>query len=66
MTAWSPLRHFLFRAMWIAAVASNVGTWMHTVGASWLLAGLAAGWRMSLSARLSARRSNRGRIGYVE
>ena len=42
MTAWSPLRHALFRAMWIAAVASNIGTWMHTVGASWLMTTLAA------------------------
>lgn len=40
--AWSPLRHSLFRAMWIASVASNIGTWMHTVGASWLMTTLDA------------------------
>jgi MFS family permease len=40
--AWSPLKHSLFRAMWIASVASNIGTWMHTVGASWLMTSLAA------------------------
>src|SRR5271155_4442939 len=40
--AWSPLRHSLFRAMWVASVASNIGTWMHTVGASWLMTTLAA------------------------
>ena len=40
-TAWSPLRHPLFRAMWIASVASNVGTWMHTVAAGWLMTRLA-------------------------
>lgn len=40
--AWSPLKHSLFRAMWIASVASNIGTWMHTVGASWLMTTLAA------------------------
>jgi MFS family permease len=28
--------------MWIASVASNIGTWMHTVGASWLMTMLAA------------------------
>jgi MFS family permease len=39
--AWSPLKHRLFRAMWIASVASNIGTWMHTVGASWLMTTLA-------------------------
>jgi MFS family permease len=27
----------LFRAIWIAAMASNIGTWMHTMGASWLM-----------------------------
>jgi MFS family permease len=27
--------------MWFASVASNVGTWMHTVGASWLMTTLA-------------------------
>jgi MFS family permease len=42
MKAWSPLKHSLFRAMWIASVASNIGTWMHTVGASWLMTTLAA------------------------
>jgi len=27
--------------MWVASVASNIGTWMHTVGASWLMTSLA-------------------------
>src|ERR1035438_6439285 len=35
--AWTPLRHGLFRAIWIAAMASNIGTWMNTMGASWLM-----------------------------
>jgi MFS family permease len=35
--AWLPLRRGLFRAIWIAAMASNIGTWMHTMGASWLM-----------------------------
>src|SRR5579862_4457520 len=39
--AWTPLKHPLFRAMWIASVVSNVGTWMHTVAASWLMTQLA-------------------------
>src|ERR687884_1800377 len=38
---WSPLRLALFRALWLAAVASNVGTWMHNVGAEWLMTTLA-------------------------
>jgi len=37
-SAWAPLRYFpIFRALWIAQFASNVGTWMQTVGAQWLL-----------------------------
>jgi len=27
----------LFRALWIATLVSNIGTWMQTVGAQWLL-----------------------------
>src|ERR687886_490988 len=38
---WSPLRLALFRALWLAAVASNVGTWMHNVGAEGLMTTLA-------------------------
>ncbi len=39
--AWTPLRHGIFRAMWMASVVSNVGTWMHTVAAAWLMTTLA-------------------------
>jgi MFS family permease len=39
-TAWSPLRQHLFRALWIAAVASNVGTWVEDVGEAWLMTSL--------------------------
>jgi MFS family permease len=38
--AWSPLRHPDFRALWIAQTVSNVGTWMQTVGAQWLIVSL--------------------------
>jgi MFS family permease len=37
---WSPLRQAVFRALWIAAVASNIGTWMQSVGAAWLMTSL--------------------------
>ncbi|CAB4599663.1 MAG: MFS transporter [Actinobacteria bacterium] len=33
---WSPLRVRLFRALWIASLVSNVGTYMHTVAAGWV------------------------------
>jgi hypothetical protein len=31
----------MFRALWIASLASNLGTWIQNVGAAWLLASLA-------------------------
>jgi MFS family permease len=40
-SAWVPLRQELFRSLWIASVVSNIGTWMHEVGASWLMTQLA-------------------------
>jgi len=36
-SAWAPLRIRLFRTLWLASLASNVGTWMQTVGAQWLV-----------------------------
>ncbi|MBC8057426.1 MAG: MFS transporter, partial [Rhizobiales bacterium] len=36
----SPLSFPIFRALWIATVISNVGTWMHDVGAGWLMTSL--------------------------
>jgi MFS family permease len=38
--AWAPLRHRVFRDLWIAQTVSNVGTWMQTVGAQWLIVSL--------------------------
>jgi MFS family permease len=40
-TALAPLRHRLFRMLWIAAFASNMGTWIQDVGAAWLMTSLA-------------------------
>ena len=39
-SAWSPLQHKVFRALWLATIASNIGTWMHDVGAGWLMTSL--------------------------
>ena len=39
-TVWQPLREPLFRAMWTAALVSNIGTWMQNVGAAWLMTSL--------------------------
>ncbi|MFH9353615.1 MFS transporter [Kitasatospora sp. NPDC017646] len=38
-SAWSPLRQRVFRDLWLAQFTSNVGSWMQTVGAQWLLLG---------------------------
>ena len=39
-SAWSPLSAPVFRALWIATVVSNVGTWMQNVGAAWFMMSL--------------------------
>ncbi|CAN5208982.1 MFS transporter [soil metagenome] len=36
----APLATPLFRALWIATIISNVGTWMNDVGSSWLMTSL--------------------------
>jgi MFS family permease len=38
---WSPLRNQVFRMLWLASIASNIGSWMHEVGAGWLMTSLA-------------------------
>jgi len=35
--AWAPFRHRWFAAMWSAQFVSNIGSWMQTVGAQWLM-----------------------------
>jgi len=37
VSTWAPLRVAVFRSLWIAVLVANVGTWMQTVGAQWLL-----------------------------
>ena len=37
VSAWSPFRHRMFAAMWSAQFVSNVGSWMQTVAAQWLM-----------------------------
>ena len=39
-SAWTPLRYSTFRALWIATVVSNLGTWMQSVAAAWLMTSL--------------------------
>ena len=37
VSAWSPLRVAVYRSLWLALLGANIGTWMQTVGAQWLL-----------------------------
>ncbi|MEU8219667.1 MFS transporter [Micromonospora taraxaci] len=36
-SAWAPLRTAVYRNLWLALLIANIGTWMQTVGAQWLL-----------------------------
>jgi MFS family permease len=40
VSAWAPLGNPVFRSIWLAIVASNIGTWMHDVGTAWLMTSL--------------------------
>jgi MFS family permease len=35
------MQHPVFRMLWIASIFSNIGSWMHEVGAGWLMTSLA-------------------------
>src|SRR5258705_6798966 len=39
-SAWAPLSHSVFRALWISSLVSNIGTWMQNVGAAWAMTSL--------------------------
>ena len=37
VSAWAPFSHKAFALLWTATLISNIGTWMHDVGAGWLM-----------------------------
>ena len=39
-SGWAPLRYQAFRRWWLAQLTSNVGSWMQTVAAQWLMISL--------------------------
>src|SRR5262245_7159167 len=41
-STWEPLRNKVFLALWVASLASNIGSWMHVVAAAWLMTSLTA------------------------
>jgi MFS family permease len=40
-SSMAPLNRPVFRALWLALIVSSMGSWMHDVGAGWLMATLA-------------------------
>jgi MFS family permease len=40
LSPWIPFSHPVFRALWIATIVSNIGTFMQSVGAAWLMTSL--------------------------
>jgi MFS family permease len=40
VSAWAPFRHRMFAAMWGGQFVSNIGSWMQTVAAQWLMLSL--------------------------
>ncbi len=40
VSAWAPLAHRAFRALWVAGLVSNFGALMHEVGEGWLMTSL--------------------------
>lgn len=38
--AFLPLRHAVFRMLWLATLASNIGMWVQNTGAGWLMTSL--------------------------
>jgi MFS family permease len=41
-SAWSPLRHDVYRRLWLASLASYVAVWMQSVAGAWLMTSLTA------------------------
>jgi MFS family permease len=40
LTLWEPLRNRRFRALWLASILSNAGSWAYTVAAQWQMTSL--------------------------
>ena len=40
ISQWAPFRRRAFRALWVANLFSAIGTWIHQVGAAWLMTDL--------------------------
>lgn len=50
---WAPLRVPIFRAFWFASLVSNLGTWIHEIGAGWLMTNLDTSPEMVSAVRIA-------------
>lgn len=50
---WAPMRNPIFKMFWVASFVSNLGTWMHEIGAGWLMTELDASPKMVSSVRIA-------------
>jgi len=50
---WAPLSVPIFRALWFASLVSNLGTWIHDVGAGWLMTSLDSSPEMVAAVRIA-------------
>src|ERR1700753_634170 len=40
LEGWTPLQHVDFRRLWLGQFGSNIGSWMQTVAAQWVMTSL--------------------------
>lgn len=52
-SAWAPLSVPIFRAFWLASIVSNLGTWVHEIGAGWLMTSLDSSPEMVSAVRVA-------------
>src|SRR5438876_9827079 len=41
-SAWAPFRHRVYAVIWTATLVANIGTWMYSAAAAWLMTSLDA------------------------
>jgi predicted MFS family arabinose efflux permease len=42
LSLWSPFRHRAYSILWTATVVANIGSWMYSAAAAWLMTGIDA------------------------
>src|SRR3546814_14949721 len=62
-SSWEPFSHRAFALLWTATLISNVGTWMHDVGAGWLMTTLSPSPAIVALVQAATTRSEERRVG---